>query len=73
MVIGDSAVALSHCTWNQRFANHAPQPHCPDASEATVYSGREEGVGRKDTPFQSLMKQCHQARSACNSASSGLK
>ena len=66
-VIGYAAVALSHGNWNHRFVNHAPQPHCSDASEATVYSRRDDRVGRKETPFQSSTKHCHQASSARNS------
>ena len=55
-VMGYPAVVSSHGNWNHRIANHAPQPHCPDASEAIVCSGREERVGRKETPFQSLLE-----------------
>ena len=50
-VKGYPTVVSSHGNWNHRLANHATKPHCPDASEAIVYSGREEGVGRKETPF----------------------
>ena len=57
----------SHCTWNQWVPCHAPQPHDPEASEAISTTGSCCAQGKNETPFQSLTKTLHQAKSDLNS------
>ena len=53
----------SHCSWNQDLRCHAPQPQEPDASDVNSTKGSSAGVGRKETPFQSIRNDLHHARS----------
>jgi len=64
--------SLGHLYWNQMLANQVPHAHEPDASVSIWQSGMLslEVRWRKLTPFQYIIKMCHQHKSERKAAGS---